>query len=505
MADVYLAEHVALKKEVAVKVLHDHLAERGDVVQRFALEGKAAARIRHPNIVDVTDVGADKGHSFLVMELLEGEPLSRYLQRVGPLSPRQSAILMVPVLMAVAHAHRVGVLHRDLKPANIFLTKAADGGIQPKVLDFGISKVLGDAPGQITITNSFVGTPAYCSPEQLLGNKDLDGRTDQYSLGVVLYLCVTGRLPFNADAPLFELMLAVNEGKFLPPSKLRPDLPPEFEAIVLRAMSKARSQRFASIDELRAALGPFATQSQSDPLPRSDVSIDSPDIPEGQSTSHVRTRGSDAHIAKTVINHQTPFPTPMPVHPRGVELTPPVPPSLMQPAPARRGLVLTLIAIAVGLVSIAGATLAGIYVGRSTSERADEPPSRAAPPGEERPAAPPPPSELRRETEVVPTPPPAPPTPPEARDGTPPEERVEPAPPEQNAEQNPDERRSTRDTRSRVRVRRPPAMDELPAELEDPFPAMTQSVMTQPIEPPPAMIVLEPPRSMTDNLDPWAE
>jgi serine/threonine-protein kinase len=124
MADVFAAEHLGLGKYVAVKVLHDHLAERADIVQRVALEGKAAARIRHPNIVDVSDVGSEGGISYLVMELLEGEPLSRYLTRVGVLSPRETAILLTPVIAAVAHAHRHGVLHRDLKPANIFLTQS---------------------------------------------------------------------------------------------------------------------------------------------------------------------------------------------------------------------------------------------------------------------------------------------------------------------------------------------------------------------------------------------
>jgi hypothetical protein len=285
-------------------------------------------------------------------------------------------------------------------------------------------------------------------------------------------------------------------------------------------MSKSRAHRYASIDELRAALGPFATQSQSEPLPRSDVTIDSPDLAEGQSTSHVRTRSvdphsadphsadphsADPHIAKTVINHQTPFPTPMPVvHPRGVELTPPIAPSLMEPPPTRRRLVVVLLAIMVGLVSIAGATLTGIYVGRSTSEHETAPPIRS-PEAEVRPARPP--EALGRETEVQPLPPPPPAEPPahDLADRTPPD-RVQPDENERadptSSESSLDDR-SDRADRSRVRIRRGGMSTR--DEIIDPFASMTQSSMTQAVEPPASMIVLEPPRSMTDNLDPWAE
>src|SRR5262249_39326369 len=149
--------------------------------ERFVREGEAAARIRHPHVVDVTDVGTHHGTPFLVMEYLEGEDLAACLDRDGVLSVQQTADVMVPVLAAASAAHDAGVIHRDLKPANIFLERALDGGVHPKVVDFGISKV--DAPGvrRRTADGVLLGTLEYMAPEQVLEGREVDARADQYA------------------------------------------------------------------------------------------------------------------------------------------------------------------------------------------------------------------------------------------------------------------------------------------------------------------------------------
>src|SRR5262249_30187317 len=165
--------------------------------QRFLREGEAASRIRHPHVVDVTDVGSDGNTSYLVMEFLEGEDLSGRLQRGGPLSPQEIADILLPVCAGVAAAHDEGVVHRALKPENISLARPRHGGIQPKVLDFGVSKVSGGHGSMaLTGTAATFGTPYYMPPEQLRGARQADHRSDQYALGVVLYECLVGRRPF---------------------------------------------------------------------------------------------------------------------------------------------------------------------------------------------------------------------------------------------------------------------------------------------------------------------
>ena len=239
MAEVYEALHSGLNKRVAIKTLRREYADNPTLVARFLREAQVASSFRHPHIVDVTDVGIIDDLPCLVMEYLEGETLHALLKRRLSLPLDELVNLMLPVIAAVRTAHEHGVVHRDLKPANIFLTTAWTGGVHPKVLDFGISKLVAEPePSALTTDSTFLGSPHYVSPEQARGERVLDGRADQYSIGVMLYEAACGVRPFAHRAQTFmALMYAIAQGDYAPPRAHRPDLPPEFEAIVLRPCS----------------------------------------------------------------------------------------------------------------------------------------------------------------------------------------------------------------------------------------------------------------------------
>jgi len=263
MGAVFEATHADLKKRVAIKVMLPEAAKNPQARARFLREGEAVAKLRHPNVVDIADVGVLGDTPYLVMELLDGEDLGHLLDRVRTLPLPQLVDLMLPVLDAVAAAHEVGIVHRDLKPENIFLARTRHSAQEPKLLDFGISK-LGDmgTGGNLTATNTMMGTTVYMSPEQAQNSKDVDARADQYSLGAILYEASVGKHPFAEVAgrdSLFELLTAIISGRFAPPRVERPDLPVGFERVVLRAMSSRREDRFRQVGDMARALLPFAS------------------------------------------------------------------------------------------------------------------------------------------------------------------------------------------------------------------------------------------------------
>ena len=257
MGTVFEAEHQELGKHVAVKLLHSFLADDADVRVRFLREGQAAARIRHPNVVDVYDVGIDAEQPYLVMELLSGESLGAVFAREAPLGAERLADLVVPVVAALAAAHALGVVHRDLKPQNILLANAP-GGTTPKVVDFGISKLVDlDTVHSLTGTSALLGTPYYMSPEQATNAKSITAASDQYALGVILYEGITGRRPYQADT-LYVLLNAIVRGVYPSISSVVADVPRELEECVARAMAKNPRDRFPSVRELGLELIRFA-------------------------------------------------------------------------------------------------------------------------------------------------------------------------------------------------------------------------------------------------------
>lgn len=259
MGCVYEAVHRDLKKRVAIKTLMPSLSANQEARVRFLREGEAASRIRHPNVVDVTDVGAEGNTSYLVMEYLDGEDLATYIGRLGWLTPAQTADIMLPVAAAIATAHEQGVIHRDLKPANVFLATSPLGGIQPKVLDFGISKVMGDRGTMVlTGTGATFGTTFYLPPEQLQAARQADAKSDQYALGTILYECVTGQRAFEHDN-LYTVLKNIAEGQYERPRARRPELSPAMEEMIVRAMMVDPAARYASVKELGAAMADFAS------------------------------------------------------------------------------------------------------------------------------------------------------------------------------------------------------------------------------------------------------
>ncbi len=261
MGAVYEAVHVVLGKGVALKTVGVHLASNPQAQARFLREAEAASRLDHPHVVGVTDFGTDGGVTYLVMELMRGEDLSAFLSRHAQMPHPVDVIvdIMLPVCAAISAAHEVGVVHRDLKPSNIFLARLSTGGTVPKVLDFGISKLLDARPvnDPLTNTGAVIGTTAYMSPEQVVGGPTL-ATSDQYTLGVILYECLTGQRPHQGET-FYLIMRSITEGLFRSPRLLRPDLPVAMEAAIAKAMQSHPHNRFGSVYALGRALLPFAS------------------------------------------------------------------------------------------------------------------------------------------------------------------------------------------------------------------------------------------------------
>ncbi len=271
MAQVWQGTDEVLQRQVAVKVLHAHLAADATFVTRFRQEAVAAARLAHPGIVAIYDTCSDNGLEAIVMELVAGPTLRQRLDDRNPIDPWQAAGLAAQVAEALDAAHRAGLVHRDIKPANVLL--CGDGRV--KVADFGIAKAVADA--DLTQPGLMVGTAKYLAPEQVRG-EPVDGRTDLYSLGIVLYEMLCGRPPFKADTDAATALARLHHDPLLP-RQVRAGVPKSLEDIVCRAMARDPNDRFATAADLRAAL----LAAGATPSPATDLSATtlaaSPEVP----------------------------------------------------------------------------------------------------------------------------------------------------------------------------------------------------------------------------------
>jgi serine/threonine protein kinase len=264
MGVVVAAQHLQLDMKVAIKFLLPSMLANQEVVGRFAREARAAVRITSEHVVRVLDVGTlETGAPYMVMEYLQGGDLAAWLNERGPLPIDQAVEFVLQACIAVADAHGLGIVHRDLKPANLFCVRRSDGHLVIKVLDFGISKITdasraSEPPGlSVTKMTSVLGSPFYMSPEQVQSARDVDSRTDLWSLGVILFELLTRTVPFQAEA-FGELAVKIAVEAAPPLRRYRPDAPAALEGVILRCLEKDRHRRYLNVAELAMDLLPFA-------------------------------------------------------------------------------------------------------------------------------------------------------------------------------------------------------------------------------------------------------
>jgi serine/threonine-protein kinase len=271
MGSVWEARHSSLGTTVAIKFIETEYADSQEARKRFDNEAKAAATIQSKHAIQIYDHGVTpEGKPYIVMELLQGEPLDKRIERMGRMSLQDTARILQQVSRGLARAHERGIVHRDLKPENIFLVRTPDDDEEiAKVLDFGIAKLSNNAhsPGitSSTKTGAVLGTPFYMSPEQARGLRNVDHRTDVWSLAVIAFKCVTGKLPFDGES-VGDLLVKICTAPIPMPSHSVPGLPSSFDAWFMRAMEREPDRRFSSVSELADALGAAAGMA-----PRSQV------------------------------------------------------------------------------------------------------------------------------------------------------------------------------------------------------------------------------------------
>ncbi|MDB5213305.1 MAG: hypothetical protein JWO86_1232 [Myxococcaceae bacterium] len=259
MGMVVAARHVQLGQRVALKfMLKEALADPGNA-ERFAREARAAVRLQSPHTAKVLDVGKLKnGEPYMVMEYLDGKDLDEVVRTNGPMPPHMAVDFMLQACEAFAEAHSLGMIHRDIKPKNLFLAQTVDGRPLVKVLDFGLAKTIGAAGDiSLTATSAVFGSPQYMSPEQMRSAKDVDSRSDIWSIGVCLYELLTTRVPFDAGG-LAEICAMVLKDPVEPPSKWAIGLPPDLDAVVVKCLAKDPKDRYQTVAELAFALEPWA-------------------------------------------------------------------------------------------------------------------------------------------------------------------------------------------------------------------------------------------------------
>jgi serine/threonine-protein kinase len=283
MGVVYEAVHQRLRQRVAVKMLLPSLAQHAELVERFEREARAAATIESPNVAKVMDVDTTAdGVPYMVIEFLEGHDLATELENKLQLPIEEAVGHVMTACAPIAQAHALGIVHRDLKPSNLFLAKKGNEHVL-KVLDFGIAKVLSEqaAGNNAKITSSMfgLGTPHYMSPEQIRRSSNVDGRSDIWALGVILYELLTGTVPFPPEPT--AAIAAISADPIVPPRELRKEIPIGLDRVIMCALEKDREKRYATARELAAALAPFAPEEELVAMPRYSL----PDVVETAPTS----------------------------------------------------------------------------------------------------------------------------------------------------------------------------------------------------------------------------
>lgn len=264
---VFAAEHLILKKRVVLKFLRNEPASDADMVRRFVREARATAQLRSEHVARVMDAEIiEPTLAFIAMEYLEGRDLSKVVEQDGPLPVEDAVGLMLQACEGIAEAHGRGIIHRDIKPSNLFLTRAADGTQQMKVLDFGLSKIVWSNVS-LTSENCVIGSPHFMSPEQMRSSRDADARSDIWALGAVLFTLLAGVCPFPGQF-LTEVCAAVLSGSSVDLRSIRPQVPEALEAVILRCLSINPQDRFQTVPDLAAALQPFAPSSGSELVAR---------------------------------------------------------------------------------------------------------------------------------------------------------------------------------------------------------------------------------------------
>jgi eukaryotic-like serine/threonine-protein kinase len=302
MGSVWAARNELTNRDFAVKFLLPGLSKNEEALNRFFLEARACGQIRHPAIVDVYDMGqAEDGSPYLVMELLEGEGFDQRLARQGYMRSVDVCRYLTTVARGLDEAHTRGLVHRDLKPANIFFAIDKSGDVTPKILDFGISKEISSEHFDFvkTHTGAVLGSPAYMSPEQARGELDIDARTDLWSLGVIMYEALTGKLPFDANN-YNALMLCIITERHRPLVEVMPEVPSELSQLVDKALEKEPQKRLKSAGELADRLERIYCKLTDTPMSRPERALSVPPLDGTQAGWYQRTHTRRKPSAMTV-------------------------------------------------------------------------------------------------------------------------------------------------------------------------------------------------------------
>ncbi len=474
MGSVYRGTHILLNKPVAVKLIRSELITSQDIVERFFREARAAAKLSHPNIVTVHDLGQDKdGTLYIAMEIVDGESLKDLIVAQGPWASARALRFCRAVASALSLAHRNGIVHRDLKPQNIMVFRDSEGNESPKLLDFGIAKTLEPDSPALTSTGMVLGTPHYMSSEQAKG-MPADQRSDIYALGVILYEMLVGKVPFD-DKSIPSILVKHLTEPPRPPSTLRGDIPREVETLVLRCLEKDPDKRFQTADDLGKALAARVETESHRVLDPTIATVP----PTEQLTVESRpglTGAGGASAARA--SAPVPFPPPLPageatrkmesgtVRAREVQAQAPRPQPVQPQGGSRSGLFLGVAVIGVLLVAMAFGGFLLLRLLRGGSSETPTPVATAATGAVDIPTPPPAESESNPPEEVPSASPPSvtlPASEPEKENEPPPQRREVPSVPVRPVEEEP-----------RVQPPPPPRSSTVPAQpapvAEEPIP-----------------------------------